>query len=65
MSGSLYGLEALRRFREQHGQVESPVEPAQATDADEDQVIVPEDDDGDDFDDLFDAWVDHNMEVSG
>jgi hypothetical protein len=58
-------LEALRRFREQHGQVESPVEPVQATEADDDQVIVPEDDDADDFDDLFDAWVDHNMEVSG
>ena len=64
MSGSLYGLEALRRFREQHGQVEGPVKPVQA-DNDDDQVIVPEDDDGDDFDDLFDAWVDHNMEVSG
>ena len=64
MSGSLYGLEALRRFREQHGQVEGPVQLVQADD-DDDQVIVREDDDGDDFDDRFDAWVDHNMEVSG
>ena len=63
MSGSLYGLEALRRFREQHGRVERPVQPVQADD--DDQVIVPEDDDGDVFDDLFDAWVDHNMEVGG
>ena len=63
MSGSLYGMEALRRFREQHGQVVEPPQPVQADD--DDQVIVSEDDDGDDFDDLFDAWVDHNMEVSG
>jgi hypothetical protein len=64
VSGSLYGLEALCRFREQRGQVAEPAQPVQADD-DEDQVIVPEDDDGDDFEDLFDAWVDHNMEVSG
>jgi hypothetical protein len=64
VSGSLYGLEALRRFREQHGQVAEPAQPVQADD-DDDQVIVSEDDDGDAFDDLFDAWVDHNMEVSG
>lgn len=64
MSGSPYGLEALRRFREQRWQVEGPAQPVQADDID-DQGIVPKEDDGDDFDDLFDAWVDHNMEVSG
>ncbi|MBZ5727993.1 MAG: hypothetical protein LAP87_23745 [Acidobacteriia bacterium] len=64
MSGSVYGLEALRRFREQCGQVEGPAEPVQADD-DEDQVSVSEDDDADDFDDLFDAWIDFNMEVPG
>ncbi len=63
MSGSLYGMEALRRFREQRRQVEGSVQPVQADD--DDQVIVPEEDDGDAFDDLFDAWVDHNMEVRG
>ena len=63
MSGSPYGLDALRRFREQHGQVAEPAQPVQA-DYD-DQVLVLEDDDADDFDDLFDAWVDHNMEVGG
>jgi hypothetical protein len=61
--GSLYGLEALRRFREQRGRVEGSAQPVEA--ADDDQVIVPEDDDGDDFDDLFDASVDFNMEASG
>jgi hypothetical protein len=63
VSGSLYGMEALRRFREQHGHVAEPAQPVQADD--DDQVIVSDDDDGDDFDDLFDAWVDHKMEVSG
>jgi hypothetical protein len=57
-------LAALRRFREQRGQIEVPAEPVLADD-DSNESIVPEDDDGDDFDDLFDAWVDHNMEVSG
>jgi hypothetical protein len=64
VSNCLYGVEALRRFREQHGQVVEPAQPVQADD-DDDQVIVPEDDSGDDFDDLFDAWIDFNMEVSG
>jgi hypothetical protein len=59
-----YSLAALRRFREQRGQVEEPVESLLADD-DGNESIVPEDDDGDDFEDLFDAWVDFNMEVSG
>ena len=59
----IYGIAALRRYREQH-----PVIAAAACTqvTDDDAVVVPDDDyDGDDFDDLFDAWVDHNMEVSG
>ncbi len=63
MSNCLYGLEALRRFRERRGQVEGTAQPVQVED-DDDQAIFP-DDDGDDFDDLFDAWVDFNMEASG
>ena len=57
----MYGLEALRRYREQHPSIEAAMESV----PDENIVVVPEDDDGDDFDDLFDAWVDHNMEVGG
>lgn len=64
MSEFPYGLAELRRFREQRGQVECRAEPVQV-DTDNDQGIVPEDNDGDDFDDLFDAWVDFNMEVPG
>ncbi len=64
MSELPYCLAALRRLREQRGQVEEPAESPQVNDG-EDQVIVAEDDDGDDFDELFDAWVDFNMEVSG
>ena len=61
MSTPMYGLEALRRYREQH----PPIETAMESVPDEDAVVVLDDEDGDDFDDLFDAWVDHNMEVSG
>ncbi len=57
----MYGTEALRRYREQHASIETAMESV----PDEDACVVPEDDDGDDFDDLFDAWVDRNMEVSG
>ncbi len=64
MRDSVYGLEALRRFREQRGQGDGPAEPVQVDDESEDR-IVPEDDDVDDFDDLFDAWVEFNMEASG
>lgn len=64
MSDSLYGLAALRRYRERGGLVEGCAEPVPVVEPD-DQPIVLDDDDGDDFDDLFDAWVDHNMEVSG
>ena len=64
MSEPIYGTAALLRFRKQRGQVEEPVESLHADD-DGNESIVPEDSDGDDFDDLFDAWVDHNMEVSG
>ncbi|MCZ2147467.1 MAG: hypothetical protein LC126_06805 [Bryobacterales bacterium] len=64
MSDCPYGLEALRRFREQHGQVDGPAEPVRVEDDGEERV-VPDDGDGDDFDDLFDAWVDFNMEASG
>ena len=61
MTAPMYGLEALRRYREQHPSIQTAMESV----PDEDAVVVPEDDEGDDFDDLFDAWVDHNMEVSG
>jgi hypothetical protein len=61
VSTPMYGLEALRRYREQH----PPIETAMESVPDEDTVVAPEHDDGDDFDDLFDARVDHNMEVSG
>ena len=64
MSELPYSLAALRRFREQRRQVEEPVESLLADD-DGNESIVPEDDDGDDFEDLFDAWVDFNMEVGG
>jgi hypothetical protein len=60
----IYGIAALRRYREQHPVVEAAAaECAPVTD--DDAFVVPDDDGGDDFDDLFDAWVDHNMEVSG
>jgi hypothetical protein len=58
----IYSIEALRRYREQHP-VSDAAECAAVTD--DDAVVVPDDDDRDEFDDLFDAWVDHNMEVSG
>jgi len=61
VSAPMYGTEALRRYREQHASIETAMESV----PDEDAGVVPEDDDGDDFDDLFDAWVDHNMEVGG
>ncbi len=61
MRKPIYGREALRRYREQHPVIEATAaEYATADDA----PLVP-DDAGDDFDDLFDAWVDHNMEVFG
>jgi hypothetical protein len=58
----MYGTEALRRYREQHPSIETAME---SVPDDAAVVVVPDDEDGDDFDDLFDAWVDHNMEVSG
>lgn len=62
MSAPLYGLEALRRYREQHPMVEA----AEASCApDDDTVVVLDDEDGDDFDALYDAWVDFNVEVFG
>ena len=64
MSDCPYSLEALRRFREQRGQGDGPAEPVQV-EGDGEERIVPDDDDGDAFDDLFDAWVDFNMEASG
>lgn len=57
----IYGVAALRRYREQHPAVEA----GPACVPDDDAIVVPDDEDGDDFDDLFDAWVDHNMEVFG
>ena len=61
MTEPIYGTEALRRYREQHAAVEGALECA----PDDGAVVVPDEDDGDDFDELFDAWVDHNMEVFG
>lgn len=61
MTEPIYGLAALRRYREQHPVLES----ATVSSTEDDAAVVPDDEDGDDFDDLFDAWVDHNMEVSG
>jgi len=58
----IYGIAALWRYREQHPVVENAA--AECVSGD-DAFIVPDDDDGDEFDDLFDAWVDDNMEVSG
>ncbi len=57
----IYGTEALRRYREQH----SVVDTAARCPPDGDAVVVRDDEDSDDFDELFDAWVDHNMEVFG
>ncbi len=62
MNSPIYGIEALRRYREQHPVVEDA---AAKCAPDDDAVVVPGDEAGDDFDDLFDAWVDHNMEVFG
>jgi hypothetical protein len=64
VSERLCGLAALRRFLEQRGQVEVPAEPVQVEN-DGEERIVPEDDDGDEFDALHEAWVDFNMEVGG
>lgn len=61
MKPPIYGIEALRHYREQHPVVEDAAKCV----PDDDAVVVPEDDDGDDFDELFDAWLDHNMEVFG
>lgn len=62
MSDCPYGLEALRRYREQH-----PVVEATAVECvpDDDAFVVPDDDDADDFDAPYEAWVDFNMEVPG
>jgi hypothetical protein len=60
----IYGIAALRRYREQHPVVEVAAAECAPVTGDDD-VVVSDDDDGDDFDELFDAWVDHNMEVSG
>jgi hypothetical protein len=59
----IYGIAALRRYSEQHPVVEAAA--AECVPDDDAAVVPDDDDDGDDFDDLFDAWVDHNMEVSG
>lgn len=55
----IYGREALRRYREQHPAIETAPAPDAAA------GVVLADDEDDDFDDLFDTWVDHNMEVFG
>ena len=57
----IYGTEALRRYRDQHIVDTAPAEYI----PDDDAVVVPEDEDSGDFDELFDAWVDHNSEVFG
>lgn len=62
MKPPIYGIEALRRYREQHPVVEDA---AANRVPDDDEVVIAGDEDGDDFDDLFDAWVDHHMEVFG
>lgn len=61
MTEPIYGLAALRRYREQHPVLES----ATVSTAEDDAVVVPDDGYGEEFDALFDAWVDHNMEVFG
>ena len=52
---------ALAWIHKGFSSVPVPVKPVEV-DEDADGPIVP-DDGGDDFDDLLDAWIDHNVEL--